>query len=85
MMTEAAWAEQAKGILKAEIKRRNLTYAELAARLEGIGVTESPENINNKIARGKFTFVFALQCLKALGCSVLHLDAVGTNPLRLEP
>ena len=74
MMSEAEWADRAKGILKAEIKRRNLTYAELAERLDAIGVKEAPDNINNKIARGKFTFVFSLQCLTALECTVLHLE-----------
>ena len=74
MMSEAEWADRAKGILKAEIKRRNLTYAELAERLDAIGVKETPDNINNKIARGKFTFVFALQCLTALECGVLHFE-----------
>ena len=74
MMSEAEWADRAKGILKAEIKRRNLTYAELAARLDAIGVKETPDNINNKIARGKFTFVFALQCLTALEYGILHLE-----------
>jgi hypothetical protein len=31
---------------------------------------ESAENIANKISRGKFTAVFLLQCLEAVGCKI---------------
>ena len=30
---EAVWVERAKGLLKGELKRRGLTYADLAARV----------------------------------------------------
>ena len=46
------WQAKVKGLLKAELKRRNLTYQELAGRLEEIGVHETPRNIANKISRG---------------------------------
>ena len=71
----AEWVDRARGVLKAEIKRRNLTYGELAERLRAMNIEETPENLSNKISRGKFTFVFALQCFAALDCRVLHLDA----------
>lgn len=73
MKTDADWASQAKGLLKAELKRRNLSYADLAEQLRAVGVEETPENINNKIARGKFSAVFMVQCLEAIGCNILHL------------
>lgn len=76
MVAEPDWTDRAKGILKAEIKRRNLTYADLAQRLHAIGIQETPENINNKIARGRFTFVFALQCFSVLGCRSISIDEV---------
>jgi hypothetical protein len=69
------WTEKTKGILKAELKRRNLTYAQLAEKLAEIGVEDTDVNIRNKIARGGFTAVFFVQCLEAIGCQVLHLPA----------
>jgi len=68
------WEGRAKGLLKAELKRRGVTYRELVHKLEGIGVTEAEPNIRNKLARGKFTAVILLQCLEALGAKELRLD-----------
>lgn len=68
------WQARVKGILKAELKRRNLSYADLADRLGAIGVKDNERNISNKIARGSFTAVFFIQCLTAIGCHTLHID-----------
>ena len=67
------WEDRVKGLLKAELKRRNVTYAELVGKLADIGVMDSEPNIRNKISRGKFTAVFFLQCLEAIGCEDLRL------------
>lgn len=67
------WQAKAKGILKGELKRRNLSYADLSAKLAEIGVEDSERNISNKISRGSFTTVFFLQCLEAVGCRTIHL------------
>ncbi len=69
------WTEKTKGILKAELKRRNVTYGQLVEKLAEIGVEETDVNIRNKIARGGFTAVFFVQCLTAIGCQTLHLGA----------
>lgn len=74
MKTTRDWQAQAKGIIRAELKRRNLSYADLAAKLTAIGVTENEKNVNNKIARGGFTAVFFLQCLEAIGTRTVHLN-----------
>jgi Domain of unknown function (DUF6471) len=68
------WAAQVKGILKAELKRRNVSYADLAERLEAVGINDNERNIANKIARGSFTAVFFVQCLEAIGCHTIHLN-----------
>lgn len=70
----AEWQARAKGLLKAELKRRNVTYAQLAERLAAIGVRETEPNIRNKIARGGFTAVFLLQAMAAVGAKELRLD-----------
>lgn len=67
------WENQVKGLLKAELKRRNVTYAQLVDRLAAYGVVETEPNIRNKISRGKFTAVFFVQCLEAIGSKDLRL------------
>ena len=68
------WEGRVKGLLKAELKRRNVTYAELVGKLADIGVMDSEPNIRNKISRGKFTAVFLVQCLTAIGVDMVRLD-----------
>ena len=68
------WQARVKGLLKAELKRKNLSYADLADRLEAIGVTENRRNISNKIGRGTFTAVFFFQCMEAIGARIVHFD-----------
>lgn len=74
MADETDWHARVKGILKAELKRRNLGYRELAERLESFGVHETERNIANKISRGGFSAVFFVQCLDAIGANALRLD-----------
>jgi len=68
------WQAKIKGLLKAELKRRNLSYADLADKLAAIGVEDNERNISNKISRGTFTAVFFVQCMEAIGCRAIHLD-----------
>lgn len=70
---EAA-SEKVKGLLKAEMKRRNLSYRDLADRLAERGVRETEANLRNKISRGGFTAAFFVQCLEAIGCQTLRLS-----------
>lgn len=74
---EKEWEDRVKGLLKAELKRRNVTYAELVGKLADIGVMDSEPNIRNKISRGKFTAVFLLQCLEAIGVESVRLELRG--------
>ncbi len=73
-MPDTEWQARVKGLLKAELKRRNVGYKELASRLGAMGVHETERNINNKISRGGFTAVFFVQCLVAIGCANLRLE-----------
>jgi 3-mercaptopyruvate sulfurtransferase SseA len=73
MRSQADWEGEVKGMLKGEIKRRNMTYEQLAAKLAEIGVNDTARNIINKINRGSFSAVFFVQCLKAIGCNSLNL------------
>ena len=73
-MREDVWVEHAKSLLKAELKRRNVSYRELAERLTALGSPDSERNLANKISRGGFTAAFFLQCMAAAGVKNLQLD-----------
>lgn len=73
-MSDTVWEAKVKGLLKGELKRRNVSYAQLVEKLAAIGVVDSEPNIRNKMSRGKFTAVFLIQCLEAIGSSSLRLD-----------
>ena len=64
----------AKNVLKGELKRRGITYADLAKRLEKIGVSETERNLNNKISRGGFSAAFLFQVMMAIEAKDLRLD-----------
>jgi hypothetical protein len=74
LRTDKEWEETVKGLLKGELKKRGVTYAQLVGKLADIGVIDSEPNIRNKLARGKFTAVFLIQCLEAIGCLSLRLS-----------
>ena len=68
MPEQTDWEMMAANLLKAELKRKGVTYAQLA---DMIGDKEV--NIRNKLSRGKFTAAFLLQSLSAIGVSNLSL------------
>ncbi|QLZ70835.1 hypothetical protein FOLKNPGA_03654 (plasmid) [Legionella sp. PC1000] len=68
------WNKLASGMLKAELKRRNISYEQLVALLNAIDVHETHASILNKMSRGAFQFAFFLQCATAIGITNLRLD-----------
>lgn len=68
------WEAKARGILRSEMAKQNVTYSQLLERLKSIGVEEDERNLRNKVSRGKFTAAFMLQCLVALGTTHVHLS-----------
>ena len=81
-MDKRDWAEEAKGMVKAELKRRNMTYAHLVEALAAVGVTETEANLRNKISRGNFSAAFFLQTLDAIGCILVPAVPAGMQTLR---
>lgn len=73
-MTTDPWQTRVNGLLKGELKRRNVSYRELVEKLAPLGVKETERNLANKISRGSYTAVFFVQCLVAIGCTTLRLD-----------
>ena len=74
MPEKTDWEAKVQGLLKAELKKRGVTYAQLVEKLGELGVHETEPNIRNKLARGKFTAAFMIECLSAIGCHTLRLD-----------
>jgi 3-mercaptopyruvate sulfurtransferase SseA len=68
------WEMKAANLLKAELKRKGVTYAQLVEKLAQLGVDEKEVNVRNKLSRGKFTAAYLLQCLSAIGSQQLYLD-----------
>jgi hypothetical protein len=70
MPEHSDWELMAANTLKAELKRRGVTYAQLAAL-----IGDKEVNIRNKLSRGKFTAAFLLQCLCAINATRLELSS----------
>ncbi len=73
-MNDDEWKKNAKNMLKAELTRRGISYEMLVAKLKAIGVDENYNTVNTKLNRGSFTFVFALQCFKAMDVKEIRLE-----------
>jgi hypothetical protein len=67
------WQDRARGLLRAELARRNVSQKELVERLVQMGIPETEKTVSNKLIRGAFSTAFLLQCCDAIGCRVLRL------------
>ncbi len=74
MPDQSEWEKQAANLLKSELKRKGVTYAQLVEKLGAIGINEKEVNVANKLSRGKFSAAFMLQCLNSIGATDLRLD-----------
>jgi hypothetical protein len=63
---EQEYAERIRRFLKAELKRADVSYKELADRLTKHGLAETESGIASKLARGTFSATFLLACLAVL-------------------
>jgi hypothetical protein len=73
---EREWAHRARRFLRAEIKRAEIGYAELAERLTEHGLHETEASIANKLSRGTFAATFFLATMKAIGRQSVNLEEV---------
>jgi hypothetical protein len=60
------WEDYAKGLIEGAMMRREIRYKELSQRLKNVGIDESPDQINRKINRKRFSAAFLLACLRAM-------------------
>lgn len=64
---ETEWADRAARHLKAELKRADMTYEDLALKLRKHGFNETKASIANKLARATLPAHFFLASLVAMG------------------
>lgn len=73
--TEQELSERTARFLKAELKRANVTYAELAERLKHHGLSSETEaSIKAKLKRGTFAATFLLAAIAALEMDGVRLE-----------
>src|SRR5438132_5734384 len=70
------WATRARRFLKAELKRAEVTYEELARRLGQMGIEETKGSVTVKVNRGAFPAWFLLAAMKAIGVEQVRLEDV---------
>lgn len=71
-----SWEDRVRLFLKAEIKRADISYEELAARLKDHGINENAASLANKLARGTFAATWFLACLAALELDGVRLEDI---------
>jgi hypothetical protein len=74
--SEAEIAERAARYIKAELKRADVTYEQLAERLKEHGLTETRDSIAAKLRRGTFPATFLLAIMAAIGRETVSLEDV---------
>ena len=74
--TEREWAERSKRFVKAELKRADVTYEELAVRLREMGHEETKISVANKVNRGTFPATFFIAVMRAIGREQVDLAEV---------
>lgn len=75
LKSSSYWPYEAKGILRAELDRRGVTYAKLARLMQASQMHETERSLANKISRGSFSFAFFLQVMRVLKVTHISLEA----------
>ena len=73
---EKEYADRLRRFLKAELKRAEVSYKELADRLTKHGLEETETGIASKMARGTFSATFLVACLAVLERPGLTLEEI---------
>ena len=76
LISAGAWEDRAKRYLKAELKRADVGYRELAERLKKHGLEETEASVTNKLSRGTFPATFMLAALDAIGAEAVKLEDI---------
>jgi len=72
--TEKGLADKTARFIKAELKRANMTYEELAEKLKEHGLTETRDSIAAKLKPGTFAATFLIGVIAALELEGVRLE-----------
>jgi len=72
--SEAEIGERVARFIKAELKRADMTYDDLAERLKEHGLSETRNSIAAKLKRGTFPATFFVGTLAALGIIEMRIE-----------
>ena len=73
--SEEEWTDRLRLYIKAELKKADVGYVELAKRLKKHGFKDETEaSITAKLKRGTFTAIFLLATLAALEAEGVRLE-----------
>lgn len=61
------WEEEAKELIQEKMTVDRIGYKQLSRMLEHLGIYESPDQINRKVNRKRFSAAFLIACLYAMG------------------
>ena len=70
-MTRRFYEARAKSIIKDLRESRQLSYEELALRLEAQGAPIDVQVLINRVNRGRYSFAFAMQLMSVMGVDTL--------------
>ena len=74
--SEQELQDRASRFVKAELKRADVTYEQLAMRLREMGYDETKVSVANKLSRGTFSAMFFVAVMKAIGRQTVNLEDV---------
>ena len=67
------WATGVSRLIKAHMAASGITYADLSAKLQILGTSQSPENLRVKINRGNFGAQLFVQLLIVMGKTEINI------------
>ena len=70
------WASRSRRFLKAELKRAEVTYEELANRLKAMGIEETKGSVTVKVNRGAFPAWFFFAAMTAIGKTTVNISDI---------
>ena len=74
--TKQVWAKIVSRMLKSELKKRGMTYADLSDALKELCITLQASDLTSRISKGTFSAILFMQCLKAMQVKTLLLDDI---------
>ncbi len=73
MKAREFYEARAKSLIKDLREEKNISYKDLARRLEAEGVVMDVQVLINRVNKGRFSFAFALQLLAAMGAQSIDV------------